>query len=141
MSKEIKAVVRLQIPAGEATPAPPVGSMLAPHGINMQGFCQAFNERTKDKKGWTIPVEITVFEDRSFEFVVKQPPTAQFIKRAANIEKASGKPLERKVGSISREQLREIAEKKIADLNTDNIEKAMDIVEGTAKAMGVTVER
>lgn len=140
MAKEVKAVVKLQIPAGEATPAPPIGPMLAPHGIRMGDFCNAFNEQTQDKKGWIIPVEITVFEDGSFEFVTKEPPTSQLLKKAAGIEKASGEPLRRKVGKITRQQLKEIAERKMPDLNTDDVDKAMKIIEGTAKAMGIEIE-
>jgi large subunit ribosomal protein L11 len=140
MAKEVKAVVKLQIPAGEATPAPPIGPMLAPHGIRMGDFCNAFNEQTQNKKGWIIPVEITIFEDGSFEFVTKEPPTSQLLKRAAGIEKASGEPLRRKAGRITRQQLKEIAERKMPDLNTDDVDKAMKIIEGTAKAMGIEIE-
>lgn len=138
--KEIKSTVKLQIPAGQASPAPPVGPALAPHGINMGQFCNLFNERTKEQQGWIIPVEITVYEDNSFSFITKQPPTPQLLKKAAGIEKGSGKPLERKVGKITRQQLREIAERKLPDLNTDEIEKAIKIIEGTAKAMGLEIE-
>jgi len=140
MAKKIKSIIKIQIPAGTATPAPPVGPILAPHGVNMQQFCQMFNDRTKSQKGWVIPAEITVYEDRTFDFITKQPLTSEFIKRAANIERASGNPLQRKVGKITSAQLREIAEKKLSDLNTDDIEKAMSIVEGTARAMGVEIE-
>lgn len=140
MTKKLKSIVKLQIPAGEATPAPPIGPMLAPHGINMGEFCNAFNERTKDKSGWIIPVELEVFEDGTFEFKTKKPPTSQLLKRSAKIEKGSGEPLRSKSGKISRQQLREIAERKLSDLNTGDIEKAMKIIEGTAKAMGIEIK-
>ena len=140
MAKEIEAVIKLHILAGQATPAPPVGPALAPHGINIGDFCQKFNDATKEKSGWTIPVEITIFEDRSFSFITKEPPASELIKKAAGIEKASGEPQKRKVGKITKEQLREIAKRKMADLNTEDIEKAMSIIKGTARGMGVTVE-
>ena len=138
--KPIKSIIKIQIPAGEATPAPPVGPILAPQGINLQQFCSAFNDQTKAQKGWIIPVVVTIFEDSSFKFITKQPPASQLIKKAAGIEKGSGQPLVRKTGKISREQLKDIAEKKMPDLNTTDIEKAIKIIEGTAKAMGVEVE-
>lgn len=137
--KKIKAKVKFQIPGGKATPAPPVGPALAPHGINIGDFCQKFNEQTKDKEGSTIPVEITIFEDRSFEFKLKTPPASELLKKAAGIEKGSGTPNQTKVGKITREQLREIAKKKLEDLNTQDIEKAMKIIEGTARNMGIEV--
>ena len=140
MAKEIEAVIKLHILAGQATPAPPVGPALAPHGINIGDFCQKFNDATKEKSGWTIPVEITIFEDRSFSFITKEPPASELIKKAAGIEKASGEPQKRKVGKITKEQLREIAKRKMADRNTEDIEKAMSIIKGTARGMGVTVE-
>jgi len=140
MPKEIKSVVKLYISAGQATPAPPVGPMLAPHGINLGDFCSQFNEATKDQAGWTIPVKVTIFEDRSFQFQIFQPPASQLLKKAAGIEKASGEPQKRKVGKITKDQLQEIAKRKMPDLNTDNIEKAMKILEGTAKSMGITIE-
>jgi len=140
MAKEIIAKIKIQIPAGEATPAPPIGPMLAPHGINMQEFCQAFNERTENQKGWIIPAEITVYEDRGFDFITKQPLVSEFLKKAAGIEKGSGQPLQKKAGKITRQQLKEIAEKKMVDLNTDDPEKAMRVIEGTAKAMGIEIE-
>lgn len=139
MPKKIKAKLKLQIPAGKATPAPPVGPTLAPHGINISEFCQKFNEKTEDKKGSTIPVEITIYEDRSFDFKFKKPPASEFLKKAAGIEKGSGTPNKLKVGKISRHQLREIAKQKLEDLNTDDIEKAMKIIEGTAKNMGIEI--
>ena len=141
MAKKIKAIVKLQIPAGKATPAPPVGPALAPHGLNIMEFCQKFNEVTKNSEGFKIPVEITVFEDRTYTFRLKQPPASELLKRAAGIEKGSGTPNKAKVGKITKVQLREIAEKKLPDLNTDNIEEAMKIIEGTARNMGIEIEK
>ena len=138
--KKVKAIVKLQIPAGQATPAPPVGPALAPHGLNIGEFCQKFNEATKDKEGFTIPVEITVYEDRTYEFKLKSPLASELLKKAAGIEKGAGEPNRIKVGKITRAQLKEIAEKKMADLNAENIEAAMKIIEGTAKNMGITIE-
>jgi len=138
--KKVKAKVKLQIPAGEATPAPPLGPALAPHGVDMGAFCSQFNERTKDRKGWIIPVDLNIYEDRTFDFVTKTPPTSQYLKKAAGIEKGSGTPLRKKAGRISRKDLEEIAKKKIDDLNTDDMDKAAKIIEGTAKAMGLTIE-
>ena len=138
--KEIKSIVKLHIPAGQATPAPPVGPALAPHGINMQDFCRQFNDKTKNQSGWTIPVKIQIFEDRTFEFEIKQPPTSELLKKAAGIEKASGESLKTKAGKITKEQLQEIAKRKMPDLNTDNIEKAVKIIEGTARAMGIEIQ-
>ena len=139
MPKKIKAIVKLQISAAQATPAPPVGPALAQHGLNIAEFCQKFNEATKNQEGFTIPVEITVYEDRSYDFKLKQPPTSELLKKAAGIEKGAGEPGKIKVGKITRTQLREIAEKKMADLNTENIEAAMKIIEGTAKSMGIEI--
>lgn len=138
--KKIVATVKLHIPAGKATPAPPVGPALAQHGINIGDFCQKFNEVTKNQQGFTIPVEVTIFEDRTFDFKLKTPLTSELIKKAAGIEKGSGEPNRKKVGKITRAQLREIAQKKMSDLNTKDIEAAMKIVEGTARNMGITVE-
>lgn len=138
--KKIKAIVKLQIPAGQATPAPPVGPSLAPHGLNIMEFCQKFNEATKNQEGFIIPVEITVYEDRTYDFKLKSPPASELLKKAAGIEKGSGEPNRTKVGKITRTQLREIAEKKMADLNTDSIEAAEKIIMGTAKQMGIEVE-
>jgi len=138
--KKVKANVKLQIPAGAATPAPPVGPSLAQHGINIMEFCQRFNEKTQSQKGWIIPVEITIFEDRTYELKFRQPPASDLLKKAAGIEKGSGEPNRAKVGSITRVQLREIAQKKMEDLNTTDIEKAMGIIEGTAKSMGIEVK-
>ena len=139
MAKPIKAVVKLQIKAGQATPAPPVGPALAPHGINISEFCQKFNDATKDKQGFKIPAEITVFEDRSYDFKLKQPPASELIKKMVGIEKGSGAPNKTKVAKISRDQLRQVAEQKMEDLNTQDIEQAMKIIEGTAKNMGVEI--
>jgi len=138
--KKIKAVVKLQIKAGEATPAPPVGPALAPQGINIAEFCQRFNEVTKSQIGWILPVEITIYEDRTYEFKLKQPPAAELLKKVAGIEKGSGEPQKTKVGKITRQQLREIAQRKMPDLNADDLEQAMKIIEGTAKNMGITIE-
>ena len=138
--KKVKAIVKLQIPAGQATPAPPVGPALAQHGLNIVEFCQKFNEATKDKEGFTIPVEITVYEDRSYDFKLKSPPASELLKKAAGIEKGAGEPNRINVGKITRAQLKEIAEKKMADLNAENIEAAMKIIEGTAKQMGIVIE-
>jgi large subunit ribosomal protein L11 len=140
MAKEIKTV-KLQISAGQATPAPPVGPSLAPQGINLMDFCQKFNELTKDQAGWTIPVKVKIFEDKSFKIEVSQPPVSELLKKAAGIEKGSGEPHKTKVGKISQDQLREIAKRKLPDLNTKDIEKAAKIIEGTAKAMGITIEK
>lgn len=140
MAKKIKALVKLHIPAGQATPAPPVGPALAPHGINIGEFCQKFNEKTKDKQGFKIPVDVTIFEDRTYEFKLHQPSASELLKKAAGIEKGSGQPNKIKVAKITKEQLRKIAEQKIEDLNTEDIEAAMRIIEGTAKNMGITVE-
>lgn len=138
--KKIKTIIKLQIPASQATPAPPVGPALGQHGLNIAEFCQKFNEATKDRVGFIIPVEITVYEDRSYDFKLKQPPVSELLKKAAGIEKGSGEPNKKKVGKISRAQVREIAQKKMEDLNTTDLEKAMKIVEGTAKSMGITIE-
>jgi len=140
MPKQIKTIIKLQIKAGQANPAPPVGPALGQHGLNIQEFCAKFNEATKDKMGDVIPVEISVYEDRSYDFKLKTPPAAELLKKAAKIEKGSGKPLQEKVGKVTKAQIREIAEKKMSDLNTDSIEAAMKIVEGTARQMGLVIE-
>ena len=140
MAKKIKAIVKLQIPAGQATPAPPVGPALAQHGLNLMEFCQKFNEATKNQVGVTIPAEITIFGDRTYEFKLKSPPASELLKKAAGIEKGSGTPNKTKVGKITKEQLRKIAEQKMADLNADKIEAGMKIIEGTARQMGIEVE-
>ncbi len=140
MAKKIIAKIKLQIPAGQATPAPPVGPALAQHGINIADFCQKFNDATKDKKGVKIPVSMEVYEDKSYEFKLKQPLTADLLRQAAGIEKGSDQPNKTKVGKITKEQLKKIAEQKIADLNTDDIEQAMKIIKATAKNMGIEIE-
>ncbi|PIT89972.1 50S ribosomal protein L11 [Candidatus Kuenenbacteria bacterium CG10_big_fil_rev_8_21_14_0_10_36_11] len=140
MPKAIKTIIKLQIKAGAANPAPPVGPALGQHGLNIQEFCTKFNEATKDKMGDVIPVEITVYEDRTYDFKLKTPPAAELLKKAAKIEKGSGKPNSEKVGKITKVQVREIAEKKMADLNAGSIEAGMRIIEGTARQMGITVE-
>lgn len=140
MSKLIKTVIKLQIPAGKANPAPPVGPALGQHGLNIQDFCAKFNEATKDKGGDVIPVEITVYEDRSFDFVTKTPPAAELLKKAAKVQKGAGNPLKDKVGKVTKNQIKEIAETKIQDLNANDIEEAMKIIEGTARSMGITIE-
>lgn len=139
MAKKVIAVIKLQIPAGEANPAPPVGPALGQHGVNIMEFCKAYNEATKDQRGMIVPVEITVYEDRSFTFVTKTPPASVLIKKAIGIEKGSGEPNKNKVGKITRQQIREIAELKMKDLNANDIEAAMRIIEGTARSMGVDV--
>jgi large subunit ribosomal protein L11 len=139
MAKRIKAVVRLQIPAGKATPAPPIGTALGPHGVNIMMFCKEYNARTANQTGMIIPAEITIYEDRSFTFVTKTPPVSFLLKTAAGIEKGSSTPNKTKVGSISREKLREIAELKMKDLNVVDIEGAERTVEGAARSMGITI--
>ncbi len=139
--KKIKTIIKLQIPAGSANPAPPIGPALGQHGLNIQEFCVRFNDATKSQKGDIVPVEISVFEDRTFDFVLKTPPAAELLKKAANIKKGSKVPHRDKVGKITKNQVREIAEKKMPDLNANDIEQAMKIVEGTARSMGITVEK
>jgi large subunit ribosomal protein L11 len=136
---EVKAIVKLQIPAGQANPAPPVGTALGPHGVNIQEFCTQFNEKTQDMRGDIIPVVITIFDDRSFSFILKTPPAAELLKKAAKLKKGSGEPNVKKVGKVSKEQIKEIAETKMPDLNATSIEGAMKIIEGTAKQMGLEV--
>lgn len=138
--KKIGAVVKLQLPAGKATPGPPVGSSLGPHGINIAAFTKEFNDKTADKVGLIIPVVITIYQDRSFSFILKTPPAAVLIKKALGIESGSGKPNKTKVGQLTKAQVREIAELKMPDLNAASIESAMSMVAGTARSMGVTVE-
>ncbi len=139
MAKRVKAIVKLQLPAGKATPAPPVGPALGQHGVNIMGFVKEYNERTAAKAGSVIPVEITVFEDRSFTFVLKTPPASELIKKAAGITSGSKNPLTTKVGRISKDKVRQIAEEKMPDLNATTIEAAMLTIEGTARSMGVEV--
>ena len=139
MAKKISAIVKLQLPAGRATPGPPVGSSLGPHGINIPGFTKEFNDRTAAQAGLIIPVVITIYQDRSFEFVLKTPPAAVLIKKALGIESGSAKPNKQKVGQITKAQIKEIAELKMPDLNAASLEAAMSMIEGTARSMGVTV--
>jgi large subunit ribosomal protein L11 len=139
MAKKVVAMIKLAITAGKANPAPPIGPALGQHGVNIMMFCKEYNARTADQVGLVIPVEISVFEDRSFTFILKTPPASVLIQKAAGIEKGSGEPNKKKVGSISTAQLREIAQTKMPDLNANDIEAAMRIVAGTAKNMGVTV--
>lgn len=140
MAKKIKSIVKLHIEAGKATPAPPIGPALAQHGLNIAQFCQQFNEASKNQLGFVLPVVVTIFEDRSFSFITKTPITSQLIKKAIGIEKGSGQPNKRKVGKITQAQLKEIAQKKLVDLNTNDVKQAMKIVGGTARNMGVSVE-
>lgn len=140
MAKKIKTVIKLQIPGGKATPAPPVGTALGPHGLNIAEFVKKFNDATQDRMGEVTPVEMTIYEDRTYSFILKTAPASVLIMKAAKIEKGSGDPLRNKVGKVTKAQIREIAEKKMADLNAKDIEGAMRIIEGTARNMGVTVE-
>lgn len=140
MAKKIKTIIKLQIPGGAANPAPPVGPALGQHGLNISEFCSKFNEASKEMRGDIIPVEISVYEDRTYTFKLKTPPVAELLKKAAGIQKGSGKPLQEKVGKVTKAQVREIAEKKMPDLNTANVEAAMRMVEGTAKQMGIEVK-
>jgi len=137
--KKVKTVIKLQIPAGKATPAPPVGTALGPHGLNIMEFTKAYNERTANQAGFIIPAEITVYEDRTFTFVTKTPPAGDLLKKAAGVEKGSATPNRAKVGSVTRQQVRDIAEQKMVDLNANDIEQAARIIEGTARSMGITV--
>jgi large subunit ribosomal protein L11 len=139
VAKKVRAIIKLQIPAGQANPAPPVGPALGQHGVNIMEFCKAYNAQTQDKTGTIIPVDITVFEDRSFTFVVKTPPAAVLIRQAIGIEKGSGEPNRTKVGTITGDQVRAIAEKKLGDLNAHDVDQAARIIEGTARSMGVEV--
>lgn len=139
MAKEVKALIKLQIPAGKANPAPPVGPALGQHGVNIMEFCKAYNDKTKDKGDLVVPVEITVYTDRSFTFVLKTPPAAILLKKAANIAKGSAVPNRDKVGTVTKDQVKEIAELKMADLNANTIEQAMKIIEGSARSMGLLV--
>jgi len=140
MAKAIKAKIKLHIKGGEATPAPPVGPALAPHGLNMGEFCQKFNEATKDKQGFKIPVDIIVYQDRSYDFNVHQPQASELLKMAAGIKKGSGQANKAKVGKITKAQLEEIAKQKMPDLNTDTLESAIKTIVGTAKSLGISVE-
>jgi large subunit ribosomal protein L11 len=140
VAKKVLTVIKLQIPAGAANPAPPVGPALGQHGVNIMEFCKAFNAQTQAQSGTIIPVEITVFEDRSFTFITKTPPAAVLLREAAGIEKGSGEPNRRKVATLPRAKVREIAELKMEDLNANDVEAAMKIIEGTARSMGVEIE-
>lgn len=140
MAKKVTGMIKLQLPAGKATPAPPVGPALGQHGVNIMGFCKEFNAKTANQAGLIIPVVITVYQDRSFSFILKTPPAAVLIKKELGIESGSGVPNRTKVGKITKDQVRKIAELKMPDLNAANIETAMSMIEGTARSMGVTVE-
>lgn len=140
MAKRVAATIKLQIPAGSATPAPPVGPALGQHGVNIMEFCKAFNAETKNLAGLIVPAVITVYKDRTFTYILKSPPAATLLKQAAGIAKGSAVPNREKVGKVTRAQIKEIAERKIKDLNADSIEQAMKIIEGTARNMGITVE-
>jgi len=139
MAKKVVEVLKLQIPAGKANPSPPVGPALGQRGINIMEFCKAFNEKTKDMMGYIIPVEITVYSDRSFTFITKQPPVTDLLKKAAGIQKGSSNPLKNKVGKITKAQLKEIAERKMPDLNTKDLEAAMRTIAGSARSMGIEI--
>ena len=138
--KEIKSLVKLQIPGGKANPAPPVGPALGQHGVNIQDFCNQFNEKTKELGGDIVPVEITIYEDRSFTFIMKSPPAAELIKKAAGIQKGSSIPHKTKVGKITEAQVEEIAQRKMEDLNANDVEAAKKIIAGAARSMGVTIQ-
>jgi large subunit ribosomal protein L11 len=140
MAKKVIGMIKLQIPAGKATPAPPVGPALGQHGVNIMGFCKDFNEKTANQMGLIIPVEITVYQDRSFTFILKTPPAAVLLKKAAGIDKGSGEPNRIKVAKVSKQAVKEIAELKMKDLNAASVEAAMRMVEGTARSMGIAIE-
>ena len=139
MAKKVKTIIKLQLPAGGANPAPPVGTALGPQGINIQDFCKQFNDATKDMKGDVVPAQITIFEDRTFSFVLKTSPASSLLKKAAGIEKGAADSSKNKVGKVTKADIREIAKKKLADLNTDNLEAAEKIIAGTAKNMGIEI--
>lgn len=138
--KKLAAVIKLQLPAGQATPAPPVGTALGPHGINLMDFVKAYNDATASQRGQIVPAEISVYEDRTFTFVLKTPPAAALLRQAAKVEKGSREPNKTKVGTVTRAQVREIAELKLVDLNAGDVETAMKTIEGTARSMGITIE-
>ena len=140
MAKKVKSIVKLQVPAGKATPAPPVGTALGPHGINIMQFCKDYNAKTSSMTGTIVPVEITIYVDRTFSFILKTPPAPVLLKKAAGIEKASGVPNRDKVGNVTHKQIREIAEMKMKDLNAVDIDGAMKMIEGTARSMGIEVK-
>ncbi len=139
MAKEVTAQIKLYVPAGQANPAPPVGPALGQHGINIMGFCKAFNEKTKGREGLILPAIITVYKDRSFDFIIKTPPTSVLIKKAANLAKASGQAGKEKIATLTRDKVREIAKTKMEDLNTQDFDQAMRSIEGTARSMGIEV--
>ncbi|MBU1032653.1 MAG: 50S ribosomal protein L11 [Patescibacteria group bacterium] len=139
MAKKVKTLIKLQIPGGSANPAPPVGTALGPHGLNIAEFCKRFNDATADRRGEIVPCLMTVYEDRSYDFILKESPVSEMIKKAAGVKKGSSKPLQDKVGKLTKKQVREIAEKKMPDLNCHNVEAAMKMVEGTARNMGIQV--
>ena len=139
MAKKVIAVVKLQIPAGKATPAPPVGPALGQHGVNIMEFCKSYNERTASQAGTIVPVEITVYADRTFTFITKTPPASVLLRQAAGLEKGSGEPSKNKVGKVTRAQVRDIAEKKMKDLNANDLDAAVRMIEGTARSMGIEV--
>ncbi len=138
--RRLVTTLKLQLPAGQATPAPPVGTALGPHGVNLMDFVKAYNDATASQRGQIIPVEVSIYEDRSFDFVMKTPPAAALLRQAAKVEKGSGEPNKIKVGSVSRSQVKDIAEIKMVDLNANDLDGAMKIIEGTARSMGITVE-
>ncbi|MCB9502624.1 MAG: 50S ribosomal protein L11 [Deferribacteres bacterium] len=140
MAKKITGLIKLQIPAGQANPSPPVGPALGQHGVNIMEFCKAFNAKTQDRMGLIIPVVITVYADRSFTFITKTPPAAVLLKKAAGLEKGSGEPNRNKVGKVTNDQVKEIAELKMPDLNANDVDAAMEIIKGTARSMGLVVE-
>jgi len=140
VAKKAKAIVKLQVPAGKATPAPPVGTALGPHGINIMQFCKEYNAKTASMAGMIVPCEITIYQDRTFSFILKTPPAPVLLKKAAGLEKASGVPNRNKVGTVTRKQVREIAESKMRDLNAVDVEGAMKMIEGTARSMGIEVK-
>ena len=139
MAKKVRAIIKLQIEAGKATPAPPVGPALGQHGVNIMGFVKEYNERTARQAGSVVPVELTVFEDRSFTFIIKSPPASDLLRKAAGVEKGSGNPKAEQIATVSRDQVKEIAETKLRDLNAADIDGAMRIIEGTARSMGIRV--
>jgi large subunit ribosomal protein L11 len=139
MAKKVTALIKLQVPAAKATPAPPIGPALGQHGVNIPGFCKEFNDRTKNQAGLIIPVVITVYSDRTFSFITKTPPAPVLLKKAAGLQKASGVPNKTKVGSVTKDQIKEIAELKMPDLNAASLEAAMSMIAGTARSMGITV--
>ena len=140
MAKKVRAIIKLQLEAGKATPAPPVGPALGQHGVNIMGFVKEYNERTASQAGTIVPVHLTVFEDRSFTFVTRTPPASDLLRRAAGVEKGSGDARQSRAGAITRDSLREIAEGKLKDLNANSVEQAMSIIEGTARSMGISIE-